>query len=572
MPPESPEPISVSDSSATTLPADPAFEPTEPTELTEHRPRRTVIGLAVGITQSESPPAPVIEELAPIEHWTLPPSAMPLPGATLPPDTALPHELVIPSGNWAIARDPYAPDGWSEPFATMSPGELNRALGHEPGREASGAPAHHPAPDPSAHPALPETAAWYSAPPIDPVAVAEPKVQVDPSLVDPSGAPLGSPSGMQPGFPPDMSLYGAQVGYPNPYAMHDPRAMHQGEAPAYAVAPAHQMVGIASLPPPTAIINRPSAPYDASQSMMPVPLGRRRAAIVIASAIVAVAIGVIVLMALAERSESGAPADGPAHGRAPAAEALPSAIVVNSPTGAAATAGRLGSTAPATTAPATTAPATTAPATTAPATTAPATTAPATTAPATTTPATTAPATTAPATTAPATTAPATTAGPPAAASSTGAAPSAPLEQASGCFAEVSSVPAGAEIVIDESNVIGLTPQRVALPCGHPVDLVIRKARLVPVTRTITPGPRGMKLKVALTKQTFQVRVSSNPEGAMVTLNGRALGVTPTTVRVPVFELSTLTITKDGYETETQKVAPKANGSALHAQLKRLDR
>jgi len=137
------------------------------------------------------------------------------------------------------------------------------------------------------------------------------------------------------------------------------------------------------------------------------------------------------------------------------------------------------------------------------------------------------------------------------------------------CFADVSSTPQGAEIVT-QSTVIGTTPQKVALPCGAPVELVIRKARLLPITRTITPTPEGAKLKVALAKQTFLIKVNSTPPGATVTLGGRSLGVTPTTVKVPAFELSVLAFSKEGYAIATEKVVPKASGGTVHSVLTRI--
>jgi hypothetical protein len=161
----------------------------------------------------------------------------------------------------------------------------------------------------------------------------------------------------------------------------------------------------------------------------------------------------------------------------------------------------------------------------------------------------------------------------PTAAPTTPSAPSAaPPAPAAACFADVVSQPAGAEIVRDQTTVIGTTPQRVALPCGAPIELVIRKARLVPVTRTVTPTPTATPLQVTLVRQTVLVRVSSTPAGATVTLGGKSLGVTPTMVKVPAFEASLLAIAKDGYETETERVAPRANGGSIHAVLKKSDR
>jgi hypothetical protein len=136
----------------------------------------------------------------------------------------------------------------------------------------------------------------------------------------------------------------------------------------------------------------------------------------------------------------------------------------------------------------------------------------------------------------------------------------------------VTSAPAGAEIVNDQGRVLGTTPQKVALPCRKPIDLVIRKGKLAAVTRTITPTPDGAKLRVTLSRATLLVKVSSTPPGATITLNGRSLGVTPTTVKVPAGESSILMIVKDGFATETETVAPKTNGLAVHADLKRLER
>jgi hypothetical protein len=152
---------------------------------------------------------------------------------------------------------------------------------------------------------------------------------------------------------------------------------------------------------------------------------------------------------------------------------------------------------------------------------------------------------------------------PPAAAAAPPAAP------AADCFADVSSQPAGAEIVVDQDHVLGTTPSRVALPCGNPVELVIRKQCLVAATRTVTPTPEGARVQVALPRQMFVVKVSSTPTGATVMLGGKSLGVTPTTVKVPAFEASTLVLSKDGYDNEPEKVAPRGNGTSVHTVLKK---
>jgi hypothetical protein len=148
-------------------------------------------------------------------------------------------------------------------------------------------------------------------------------------------------------------------------------------------------------------------------------------------------------------------------------------------------------------------------------------------------------------------------------------APSAIVAAAAACFADVTSQPAGAEIVVDQ-NVVATTPSKLALPCGAPVDLVIRKGHWLAVTRSVTPTPDGAPVRVALAKQMFLVKVSSMPAGATITLNGKSLGVTPTTVKLNAFEPSALSLSKEGYASEAEAVTPKTNGIAVHSVLKKL--
>jgi hypothetical protein len=136
------------------------------------------------------------------------------------------------------------------------------------------------------------------------------------------------------------------------------------------------------------------------------------------------------------------------------------------------------------------------------------------------------------------------------------------------CFVDVTTNPTGAEIVRDK-DVLGTAPAKLPLPCGEELRLTFRKARFGAVTRATTPTPDGPPLKVTLQHLMFTVKVSSQPTGATITLNGKSLGVTPTVVKLPAFELSTLILTKDGFSPDTQKVTPKQNNLAVQSQLKK---
>jgi hypothetical protein len=140
---------------------------------------------------------------------------------------------------------------------------------------------------------------------------------------------------------------------------------------------------------------------------------------------------------------------------------------------------------------------------------------------------------------------------------------------ATDCMVELSSAPQGAEIVLDK-GVIGTTPTKLKLPCGVESKLTFKKARYQSLQRSVTPKPTGQKpVRVALAKVTFTVKVSSSPAGANIMLGARSLGITPTAIRLPAFEASTLKIVKDGYAPDIQKITPKTNNLSISSTLKR---
>lgn len=144
-----------------------------------------------------------------------------------------------------------------------------------------------------------------------------------------------------------------------------------------------------------------------------------------------------------------------------------------------------------------------------------------------------------------------------------------PAPGATECTVDVASVPTGAEVSL-EKTVIGTTPFTATLPCGVESRLSFKKTRFVTATRAVTPKSEGQKpLRVALAKVTFVVKVSSSPAGATILLGAKSLGVTPAAVKLPAFETSTLTLKKEGYQPDTQKITPKTNNLSISASLKR---
>jgi hypothetical protein len=137
------------------------------------------------------------------------------------------------------------------------------------------------------------------------------------------------------------------------------------------------------------------------------------------------------------------------------------------------------------------------------------------------------------------------------------------------CTVQIATSPAGAEVLLDRTTVLDATPGSITLPCGTPAKLTIKKAKHVTATRTVTPSPDGTKLSVTLGVGMFSVKVTSSPAGAMITVGGRPKGVTPTAIQLPAHTTQTITLKKDGYVTDTERIVVKSNGISHHVTLKK---
>jgi hypothetical protein len=158
--------------------------------------------------------------------------------------------------------------------------------------------------------------------------------------------------------------------------------------------------------------------------------------------------------------------------------------------------------------------------------------------------------------------------------SATAVTPPAPGSAASDgtCQVKVFSVPTGADVSIGE-KVVGKTPGTVDLPCNVEAKLIFRKAPFLAQYRAVKPTVDGDNTaRVVLVRAQLQLKVSSSPVGAAITINGKAAGVTPSSVRVNAFEPSTIVLAKPGFEPYSEKLTPKTNGETVHGVLKRAKR
>jgi hypothetical protein len=436
----------------------------------------------------DDPKLPTVEELTPSGDWTMTPGA---DGPTIAPRTSDPK---LPTGDWLISLDHDAPDGWSEPSKVD---KIVPVMPVAPPLVAPPPVAAAPVPPRSASPPKPIAAIEPAR--LEPMLMSEPKVQIDPTLIEPltpmpvlideaaaSGShPMHAASSsnrMQ--FPPSqpmMPLPG-QIFTPAPGTMANASASY----PQLAAIPApidggpsffiEDQVDLRRSPDPTSLVT--------------VERSRRRIVVIIVTAALAVAAGIVLLLLLTDKKDS-TPTTNPA--------VTGSDEPVGSGRGSSAATILVDAAVAAVEVP-------------------------------------------------------------------VDAAVAAPVE----CFIDVTSVPPGADVVLDPDNVIGTTPAKLPLPCGAEAKVTIRKARFAYQVRTITPTPDGAKIKVVFAKLMYSVKVSSQPPGATITLNAKSMGFTPTVVKLPAFEVSWLTIGKDGYVADTQKITPKQNNQSVYSTLKKV--
>ena len=169
--------------------------------------------------------------------------------------------------------------------------------------------------------------------------------------------------------------------------------------------------------------------------------------------------------------------------------------------------------------------------------------------------------------------APTATASGSAAETATAPAPAAP-PAAPQCFVNVTSTPDGADVSLDTGAVIAHTPDTIEVPCGKKVTVRVQKAGMTAQQRSVTGGATPVEVKVALSRPTVNVtvRISSQPMGAAITIDGKSEGVTPTAVQMPAFQAATIVLTKDGFLPDTERVTPRAQGAAVRAVLKKKPR
>jgi hypothetical protein len=120
--------------------------------------------------------------------------------------------------------------------------------------------------------------------------------------------------------------------------------------------------------------------------------------------------------------------------------------------------------------------------------------------------------------------------------------------------------------------VLGTSPATVQLPCGVETKVYAKKAKFGTASKAFTASADNAKLAIRIAPPMLSIKVTSLPAGATITIGSKVVGITPTTVKVPAFSSTTITLTKDGFAPDIEKIAPRVNNAAHHVVLKRATR
>lgn len=123
----------------------------------------------------------------------------------------------------------------------------------------------------------------------------------------------------------------------------------------------------------------------------------------------------------------------------------------------------------------------------------------------------------------------------------------------------VRSDPPGAQVWVDGRPAGGVTPLTVPGPFAGPVVLEFRLLHFERAQIAVDPADQAMtEVDVRLTRRRTAVSIGSEPDGAEVWLGDRSLGSTPLAVELPLGVVSSLRLTRPGYEEATVEVSPKS--------------
>jgi hypothetical protein len=134
------------------------------------------------------------------------------------------------------------------------------------------------------------------------------------------------------------------------------------------------------------------------------------------------------------------------------------------------------------------------------------------------------------------------------------------------CQVAVASTPAGSIVHLD-GKAIAPSPITIATSCErHKIDLKHPRYQLATKFVALKEGAPGA-VDVTLQRPTHEVKVTSQPSGATIFIDGHRAGTTPTVVSVLGFSNLKLEVKKTGYAPISQKLYSKAAQDTVAVKL-----
>ena len=132
----------------------------------------------------------------------------------------------------------------------------------------------------------------------------------------------------------------------------------------------------------------------------------------------------------------------------------------------------------------------------------------------------------------------------------------------------VESTPPGARVLMAGKEVPGLTPLVIPNPPPGAVTLDISQDGYVPARSVaVVEAGETSRVSVTLTLVSRELPVTSEPVGALITLNGLEKGRTPATLLLEGNTPADVTLSLPGYTTAQQRVSPAQLPDVLHLTL-----
>jgi hypothetical protein len=135
----------------------------------------------------------------------------------------------------------------------------------------------------------------------------------------------------------------------------------------------------------------------------------------------------------------------------------------------------------------------------------------------------------------------------------------------------MTTTPAGARVTVDGRALEETTPVAAELsPGAHKIEVRLAHYRPLEMGHQVKAGASEM-LRLPLSKDTYKMRVTSDPSGATVTLDGFAFGDTPTEVEVDPLDAHTLRLDRLGRKAWEKLLIEGDRPAEVHAVLKKKD-